>query len=341
MISAIGSIFWNRRERRLPAFWRLILHVPMVIALTIGFFLPLVVVDSMWMGVPHAVFEMAEQVVANVATLCSVVVAAVLLDRRRWKSLGFGPNFALELGGGLALGAIAMLSIFAIEYALGWVTITGIGLREELSLAGLVYQVTWLVMLIAVGFGEEAVSRGYHLKNIAEGARRLGIPAAVIIASIVSSLVFALLHAANPNASWVSTNGIFLAGIMFATARIATGSLGAPIGVHITWNYFQGPVLGFPISGIRSRGSFVELIQGGNELWSGGDFGPEAGLVGWIAEGVLICVFLVWGVRRRRFGESFTELVRFRPRWKRRTVPSFVEQNSPPGRLLEAVNGEM
>ena len=164
-----------------------------------------------------------------------------------------------------------------------------------------------------MGFGEEFVSRGYHLKNLAEGFRFLGRTGAVCLAVLISSLVFGLLHMGNDNASWISTLGIVMAGIMLAAGRLVTGSLAAPIGLHISWNYVQGPVLGFPVSGNLTEGSWLALEQGGDPLWSGGEFGPEAGLVGLMAELFLVLVFVIWGVRRGKMKRYFARLCRYEP----------------------------
>ena len=91
-------------------------------------------------------------------------------------------------------------------------------------------------------------------------------------------------HALNPGATAATTTKIALAGIFLALPFLLTGKLALSIGVHIAWNFFQGNVFGFPVSGNSMfRTTIFNTVQGGPELWTGGTFGPEAGLLGLIA----------------------------------------------------------
>jgi uncharacterized protein len=63
-------------------------------------------------------------------------------------------------------------------------------------------------------------------------------------------------------------------------ASVGTGELALSIGLHIAWNFFQGYVFGFAVSGARPGGSLIGIQQGGPVPWTGGPWGPEGGLLG-------------------------------------------------------------
>jgi hypothetical protein len=136
----------------------------------------------------------------------------------------------------------------------------------------------------------ELLSRGYHLQTIASGFN-------LFWGVILSSAIFGLLHLSNPGATWVSTTGIFLAGLFLAYGYLRTGQLWLSIGLHIGWNFFEGVVFGFPVSGLDIY-PLTHIQVHGPELWTGGAFGPEAGLV--ILPALLIGASLIFLYTRNR-----------------------------------------
>ena len=195
-----------------------------------------------------------------------------------------------------------MTGIFMTEWAAGWVTVVGMWRVDPTNRSLAQALVAPLVLFLAVGIQEELLFRGYLLRNLAEGLRFRAQNGALpnLAAWLLSSAVFGLAHAANPNASLASTSNLVFAGLFLGLGYVLTGELAISIGLHVTWNLFQGSVFGFPVSGTQfSRTTVIAISQSGPELWTGGAFGPEAGLVGLVAGAAGALLILAW-VRWRR-----------------------------------------
>jgi uncharacterized protein len=239
-------------------------------------------------------------IAALIGVLLSVWLAGRFLDRRPFADFGFhlSGGWWLDLFFGMALGALLMTVIFLVELSFGWITVTG---TFQTLVPGTPFALTMLIpttLFLCIGVYEELLFRGYQLRNAAEGLNLpvLGPRNAVILAWVLSSAFFGYLHANNPNATLSSTFNVALAGVMLGLGYVLTGELAIPIGLHITWNFFQGSVFGFPVSGLGPVGAtFLSTDQGGPELWTGGPFGPEAGLLGpaaMILGGLLIALWV-------------------------------------------------
>lgn len=296
------SIFWNGRERRVRALWRLITLAVVLagagLALRATGLLP-------ERGTRD--FYVVRTVVQTLLALAAVWLVGWLLDRRRFRDFGFAMDrhWWADLGFGLLLGALLMTGIFLTEWGLGWVEISGV---LQTTVPGQPFGQAILmpaILFLGVGIVEELLARGYLLRNVAEGLafRWLGgARGGLITACVISSILFALGHADNPNATWVSTVNIAGAGVLLALGFMLTGQLALPIGLHITWNFFQGSVFGFPVSGMSDfQTTIIATEQTGPELWTGGAFGPEAGLVGLAAMLVGAALTVLW-VRQCRGG---------------------------------------
>jgi hypothetical protein len=231
------------------------------------------------------VLSLIGSVAGLAGAVLSVWLAVRFLDRRPFGDLGFrlDRGWWLDLAFGMALGALLMTMIFLVESGLGWISVAGSfetpGTGAPFALAILLP----VAAFVCVGFSEETVSRGYQLRNAAEGLNYpiLGPRGAVLVAWALSSIFFGALHAGNPNATPLSTFNIVLAGLMLGFGYVLSGQLAIPIGLHFSWNFFQNAVYGLPVSGFETIGaSFLSTEQSGPDLWTGGPFGPEGGLLG-------------------------------------------------------------
>lgn len=314
---------WNEAEGRLRAGWRILIHL--------GFFLfaPPLLNQAIGSSISQALAQFApglalqsDRLTLSALRLVSVLVGTWLivrwLDRRPWRDMGFhmGRAWWIDLGFGLVLGGLLMTFVFVVQLAAGWVQV-----REvfAVGLPGTPFIVAILgplVVFVVVSITEELLARGYQLRNLAEGLNtRWWRPQPAIIAAwIISSSLFGLLHIFNPNATWISTVYLMLAGLFLGLGYVLTGRLGLPIGLHFTWNFFQGNVYGFPVSGNTFSSATVFAIeQGGPTLWTGGAFGPEAGLIGIVAI-LLGCVLtLLWVRVRENRLRLYLPLAYYRP----------------------------
>ena len=306
--------FFDEVTGRLRAPWRLLLQylaytvtVPLLVNLLAGAFL-LAGTGAGSSSTSALAGSPLLPVIGGVAglggALLSVWLAGRFLDRRPFADFGFhlSVGWWLDLLFGMALGALLMTTVFLVQSGLGWVTVTG---SFESLVPGAPFWLAVLVpatLFVCVGFYEELVFRGYQLRNAAEGlnSSSLGPRGAVVLAWALSSAFFGYLHAANPSATILSTANVALAGLMLGCGYVLTGELAIPIGLHVTWNFFQGTVFGFPVSGLRIGGAtFLSIEQGGPDLWTGGPFGPEGGLLAPAAMALGIVLTALW-VRLRR-----------------------------------------
>lgn len=138
------------------------------------------------------------------------------------------------------------------------------------SVTGLEFLQYSIFFLIAAAL-EEVVFRGYILDNLLEDMHP-------ILALIVSSILFMALHLLNPSLEFLPVLNLFLAGVMLGASYIYTRNLWFPLGLHWSWNMFQGPVFGFEVSGVETKSFFSQSILKDN-IWTGGDFGFEGSIL--------------------------------------------------------------
>jgi len=264
----LRNIFAIPDENRLRSGWRLLLHFLLLMFLIV-FTLPLLL--GLSSASPVLAFLADDFLISAIAITLSIYIARRVWDKRSFVSLGVRLDDAAtrDLLFGIGMPALLMALVFVVQWALGWLQFEGFAWQlGRLDLASIGY---WAFAFILVGWYEELLSRGYWLQNLAEG---LGTPLALFI----SSAVFSLLHLANPSASIASVIGILAAGYFLAYPYLRTGSLWLSIGLHIGWNFFQGPIFGFPVSGLESTALLIHT-ESGPDLFTGGSFGPEAGLI--------------------------------------------------------------
>jgi membrane protease YdiL (CAAX protease family) len=293
------------KEGRLRPTWRAIAYTVAMLAGSLVLQIPLVFVLLLVFAVgaidEAGLMDLAEsRPLLVLGTLLNVVLILPLtylfrrfLDGETVLSLGLSrtQGWLKEVAAGLLLGTALMAAIFAVEWAMGWLTLEGFRWQVQSPVWLMANLLLYLLVMTAVAFYEELAYRGYILQN-------LNAEWAVAIAVVASSVLFGLFHGLNPNVTWLALVNIFLAGVVLAGCYLVTRSLWLPIAFHFSWNVVQGAVFSYPVSGIQAEGLLL-TSTGGNPLVTGGAFGPEGGLLSTVALCVTLLLLWVWRLRSR------------------------------------------
>ena len=209
-----------------------------------------------------------------VGTLFTVWLFQRYINREPFSSIGIEFNgyeddfiFGLLIGLGLIVMGFGILIIF------NFISITSLQFS-------FIDQLFYLCLFAVVSLNEEIAMRGYILQNLSSSFNKY-------IALVMSSLVFMIMHIGNPNMSAIPLFNLFLAGLFLGIYCIHRKNLWFPIGAHFTWNYFQGPVLGFEVSGNEVNSIFIQSLDG-SDLITGGKFGFEGSII--------LTVFMITGI---------------------------------------------
>jgi hypothetical protein len=213
-----------------------------------------------------------------------------VISKQKFINLGFSwKGYSNEAGLGF-FGALAMLGIGSlILVATGYMSFTS----ASFAAAPLLLE---LVIMVVVAFVEELMFRGYLLNNLMQSMNKW-------IALVISSLLFALFHQTNPDVTVFAIANILLAGILLGLNYIFTKNLWFGIFFHFAWNYFQGPVLGYDVSGLKLS-SILQQSVSGPELWTGGLFGFEGSLLCPLLFAIAIIIFSFVFIKRYEQAQS-------------------------------------
>jgi len=212
-----------------------------------------------------------------------IFILLKVLDNKGLKDIGFNSisENRFELLCGLILGAVSMTIVFILLLVSNNIVLSNSLIKPNFSSSILI----GIPLFILVAISEETICRGYILNILNQMEKPW-------LSVVMSSAIFAVMHIANPNAKLVGILNIFLVGLLFSFMYIRTKSLWMPIGYHFTWNYFQGNIFGFPVSG-QTQQSGIYIIKSIKEnIFTGGAFGPEGGILTSIV--IIAGMIFVW-----------------------------------------------
>ncbi|TFB09586.1 CPBP family intramembrane metalloprotease [Candidatus Marinimicrobia bacterium MT.SAG.3] len=204
-------------------------------------------------------------------------------DKRPFRTLGFwfSPGWFKEYSIGLGFGFGPITLIFFILWGANLLDVS----KGVWDITLLFFLLKMLLLFALAGTFEELMLRGYFFQALIEGTNKW-------IAMIVFSLIFSILHMFNPNWSAMGAIMIFLSGFELAIAYIKTRSLWLPIGMHMAWNWSQGPLWGMNVSGTTMETSVLVSVPQGPEFWSGGQFGAEGSAITIAVS--LLTIWIIW-----------------------------------------------
>ena len=200
-----------------------------------------------------------------IGTIFTVGLFQKFISREDFVSIGLNfVGFKIDFYKGLLAGTVLICSGFILLIVLNLTLI-------DLTYFSFYDQIFYFILFTIVSLNEEIAIRGYILHNLSSSFNKY-------IALIISSLVFMIMHLGNPNIGILPLVNLFLAGIFLGIYTIHKNNLWFPIGAHLTWNYLQGPIFGFEVSGNKIN-SLFEQKPNGHELLTGGNFGFEGSII--------------------------------------------------------------
>lgn len=202
--------------------------------------------------------------------LVGYLSAAVLV--LRWRNLPLSLLGMSLKGRGKDL--LAGLGVAVLLYAVGFGTSLLMGTVEIASVQWIPRDLLGtLLFFLLVAVTEEVMLRGFVLgRMLSAGMNRF-------VALFLSSALFSAMHLFNPNFALLPFVNILLAGCLLGASFLYTRNLCFPVVLHWFWNWLQGPVLGYEVSGMDSGETLLTLRLTGSDLLTGGSFGFEGSLL--------------------------------------------------------------
>lgn len=199
------------------------------------------------------------------------------LDKRPIKDLGLVLIKIKDVYYGLFIGLIVLSIGFFTLWASNEIQVFGFNfITSDFFLSLLLY--------FLVAFSEEILVRGYILSNLMGSTNKY-------FALIISSLIFSLMHIGNYGYSWFTALELFTGGIMLGLPYLFNRNLWFPISLHFSWNFFQGTIFGFSVSGSKGY-NLIQQSHINNNIWNGGDFGFEGSIISIILQ--IFCILFFY-----------------------------------------------
>ncbi len=201
-------------------------------------------------------------------------------------------------GNNLKMLLIGLLIGFVMNMVCAVVAMINKDIAISFSGIDIVYLLVAAVVVYIQSSAEELVCRGYMHMALRE---RYGI----IIAALINSGLFALLHISNPGITWISIGEIFVIGLTLTVCVECLDSLWMAFAIHAAWNYTQNIILGLPNSGLVSEKAIFHLDAAKESIFYSIDFGLEGGITS-----IIVCALagiILYVIARKRKNNNTNE----------------------------------
>lgn len=275
------AIFYNVTEGRLRAGWRILVFCVLFWCFSASIFFIRPLLGDIDKSTFLTEYRLLIVGVLTISAVLSVLIVRKFIDKRPYVTIGLhlGRGGWKDVLFGFALSGMMAGLFFISAMALGVVQFDSFnpqitGGTDLISWLKVMFSgilMLALVEMILVGFWEELVFRGYLFRNMKQG---MGL----ILTIVISCLLYGLVHYTNPNATIMSSAIIVVLGFLRIYGVLLTNMLWLSMGMHIGWNFFQGPIFGFSVSGHESD-TLLQISHSGPDWLSGGAFGPEGSII--------------------------------------------------------------
>lgn len=244
---------------------------------------------SLVLGVEARHPGMVGYILLETSMLVAVLTAAAIMlrfERRPFSDLGLSvKGHARGLWYGFLMAVLLYFLGFGLSLMMGEVEVTGFQFKP-LDLLGA------LLFFLLVALFEEILMRGYIL------GRLLHTHLNKFLSLFISAALFALLHIFNPEIDILPMVNLVLAGMLLGASYLYTRNLCFPISLHLFWNWIQGPILGYQVSGNNFMSTMLKLHMPEENVLNGGAFGFEGSLICTVLMIVFTILIVWWGEKR-------------------------------------------
>ncbi|MDY4950321.1 MAG: type II CAAX endopeptidase family protein [Clostridium cadaveris] len=186
---------------------------------------------------------------------------------------------------GLLIGIVMFILVTAGIYFTGNAEVESLNVQST-GLEAVPYILIMFTGWIVQGASEEFLVRGIIMKFLSTKIN-------IFLSVLLSSILFAALHLGNNSIGVLALINLTLFGIVMGLYVIKTNDIWGACGIHTAWNFMQGNIFGFEVSGINvPTGTLIDLNTSGSGFISGGAFGPEAGIICTIVILIVIAVLI-------------------------------------------------